>query len=283
MELEQLAFIHTNSISAITRIFSFKTGLRVTGFVFLILFMTGCASPLYRWTVHTSSTPLSPPSDLASLEHEAMALFTPLATTPLLRGDEAGLGLYLAETIKKLAPAWKIIDEHQTIGLINRHGLTEEYTRLRQGADQSHILDRDLLQKIGQSIGARYVLQPRLVYISQTMTDRVEAPIAPILILQTRSAVMRISLQLWDTVSGEPIWSSVAESALQGETMGLKPMFIKDVARAAFGSMLTDLLTRKTSSKYSRRTQFLDNLIHEKNDSEPDGKLNRGQNEGSGK
>jgi len=47
--------------------------------------------------------------------------------------------------------------------------------------------------------------------------------------------------------------------------------------------MLTDLLTRKTSSKYTRRTQFLDNLIHEKNDSEPDEKLDRGQDEGSGK
>lgn len=249
-----------------THIFSFRTEIGLTGLVFLILFMTGCVSIQSRWVVSTTSTPFSSSLDLASLEQETVALFTPLAPTPLLRGDEAGLGLYLAESINKIAPTWKIINEQQTIALINRHGLAEDYTRLRQGADQSHILDRELLQKIGKNIGARYVFQPRLAYISQTMTDRLEAPITPFLILQTRSAVMRISLQLWDTESGEPLWSSVAESVVLSETASLEPIFIKDVARAAFGGMLTDLLTRKTSSKYTRLNQFLDSLIQEKNE-----------------
>jgi hypothetical protein len=266
MELQQSAFIRAGGIGNMTHPFFLRTEIRVAGLVLLILFITGCESLQPRWTVRTTSTLFSSPSDLASLEQEAVALFTPLAPAPLLRGDEAGLGLYLAESIKKVAPAWKIIDEQQTIGLINRHGLREEYTRLRQGADQSHILDRELLQKIGKSIGARYVLQPRVAYISQTMTNRLEAPVAPFLILQTRSAVMRLSLQLWDTVSGEPIWSSAAESAVLNETASLDPMFIKDAARAAFGSMLTDLLTRKTSSKYTRLDQFMDNLTHEKNE-----------------
>ncbi|MDV6343923.1 hypothetical protein [Nitrosomonas sp. Is37] len=250
----------------IFNIFSFQTKIKVAGFVFLIFFMTGCVSIQPRWEVRTTSTLFSSPSDLVSLEQEAVALLTPLAPTPLLRGDEAGLGLYLAESIKKIAPAWKIMDEQQTIALINRYGLTEEYTRLRQGIDQSHILDRKLLQKIGKSLGARYVFQPRLAYISQTMTDRFEAPVTPFLILQTRSAVMRLSLQLWDTMSGEPVWSSAAESVVLGETASLEPMFIKDAARVAFGGMLTDLLTRKTSSKYTRLNRFLDRLIQEKDE-----------------
>lgn len=245
---------------------SFQKEIKVTGFILVILFMTGCGSLQPRWTVRTSSTLVSSPSVLASLEQEAVALFTPLAPTPLLRGDEVVLGFYLAEAIQKIAPNWKVIDQQQTIGLINRHGLMEEYTRLRQGADQSHILEQALLQKIGEHVGARYVFQPRLAYISQTMTDRFEAPAVPVLILQTRSAVMRIFLQLWDTVSGEPIWSSVAESVVLSETASLEPMFIKDAARAAFGSMLKDLLTNKTSSEYTRLNQFLENLIYEKNE-----------------
>lgn len=247
-------------------IISSQAEIKVTGFILVILFMTGCGSLQPRWTVRTSSTPVSSPLVLASLEEDAVALFTPLAPTPLLRGDEAVLGLYLSEAIQKMAPNWKVIDQQQTIGLINHHGLAEEYTRLRQGADQSHILERELLQKIGEHIGARYVFQPRLAYISQTMTDRFEAPAAPVLILQTRSAVMRLSLQLWDTVSGVPIWSSAAESVVLSETASLEPMFIKDAARAAFGSMLKDLLTNKTSSEYTRLNQFLENLIYEKNE-----------------
>lgn len=242
--------------------------IRVAGLILFILFMTGCGSIQPRWVVHTSSTQISSSTDLANLEQETMALFTPIASTPLLRGDEAGLGLYLAEAIEKIAPNWKIMSEQQTIGLINRYGLTEEYARLRQGVDQNHILERELLQKIGERIGARYVLQPRLAYISQTMTNRLEAPVTPFLIFQTRSAVMRLSLQLWDAMSGEPIWFSVAESAVLNETASLEPMFLKDAARAAFGSMLTDLLTRKTSSEYTRLNQFLDNLVQEKNEGE---------------
>ena len=259
-------------------VFRFRSGTEV-GFVLFFLFMTGCASSPHTWTVRTSSTPFPPSSDLASIEQEAVALFTPLAT-PALRGNEAGLGRYLDGTIKKVAPTWKIIDEQQTISLINGHGLAGEYARLHEGAEQSHILDRELLQKIGKSIGARYVFQPRLAYISQTMTDRWNIPLIDVLISQTRSAHMRLSLQLWDTMSGELIWSSAAETALQSEAVTQEPVFIEDAARITLGSMLADLLNRKTSSRYTGLNQFLDNLIHKKNDSESGEKPDQEQNEG---
>ena len=232
-------------------VFRFRSGTGTgVGLVLLVLFMTGCASSPHTWTVRTSSTPFPPSSDLASIGQEVVALFTPLAPPPL-RGNEAGLGLYLDGAIKKVAPTWKIIDEQQTINLINRHGLAGEYARLREGAEQSHILDRELLQKIGKSIGARYVFQPRLAYISQTMTDRWKIPVVDVRILQTRSAHMRLSLQLWDTVSGELIWSSAAETALQSEAVTQDPVFIEDAARITLGSMLADLLNRETSSRYT--------------------------------
>lgn len=264
MDLQRSACIRGGGIDDMVHIFSFQTKIRVAGLIFLILFMAGCGSVQPRWVVRTTSTLFSSSSNPTGLEGEVVALFTPLASTSS-RGDEAVLSLYLAESIKKIAPTWRIMDEQQTIALINRHGLTEEYTRLRQGVDQSHILNRELLQKIGKSIEARYVLQPRLAYISQTMTDRLDAPVTPFVILQTRSAVMRLSLQLWDTISGEPVWSSAAESVVVDETASLEPMFIKDAARAAFGGMLVDLLTKKTSSEYSRLNHFLGSLIQEEN------------------
>ena len=71
----------------------------------------------------------------------------------------------LMASSRKSFRTWKIRDEQQTINLINRYRPAGEYARLREGGEQSHILDRELLQKIGKSIGARYVFQPRLAYI----------------------------------------------------------------------------------------------------------------------
>jgi len=236
------------------------------GLVLLILLMAGCAtSPDNTWTVRTSSTllPRSSNLDLVNIEQEAVGLLTPLAP-PALRGNEVALSRYLDDIIKKIFPTWRVIGEQQTINLINRYGLAGEYARLRESGEQSHILDRELLQKIGKSIEARYVFQPRLAYFLQTMTDRLKLPPFDILLVQTRSAHMRLSLQLWDTMSGELIWASAAETALQSEAVTQDPVFVEDAARITWGSMLSDLLNGKTSSRYTRMNQFLDDLLSEK-------------------
>ena len=246
------------------------------GLILLIVLITGCASPPDRWTVRTSSTLVPPSSDLVNMEQEAVGLLTPLAT-PALRGNEAALSRYLGDIIKKVVPTWKVVDEQQTINLINRHGLAGEYRHLRESGEQSHVLDRELLQKIGRSIEARYVFQPRLAYLLQNMTDRLTLPPLDILILQTRSAHMRLSLQLWDTMSGELIWSSAAETAVQSEAATQDPVFIEDVARITWGSMLADLLNGKTSSRYTRLNEFLENLLSEKTDKTQRGDSYQGQ------
>lgn len=97
--------------------------------------------------------------------------------------------------------------------------------------------------------------------------------------VQTRSAHMRLSLQLWDTRSGELIWSSAAETALQSEAATQDPVFMEDAARITWGSMLSDLLNGKTSSRYTRLNQFLDNLLSEKTDKTRRGESGQGQAE----
>jgi hypothetical protein len=109
------------------------------------------------------------------------------------------------------------------------------------------------------------------------MTDRLNLPPLNILMLQTRSAHMRLSLQLCDTMSGELIWSSAAETALQSEAATQDPVFIENAARITWGSMLSDLLNGKTSSRYTRLNQFLDNLLPEKTNKTGRGESDQGQ------
>ena len=230
--------------------------------VVLLLFTTGCAGSLYGWTVRTTSTVLSPSSAAASLPQETVAVLTPLSVASL-RGNEAGMGQYLVDVIRKVAPHWSIVSERQAISLINENGLAGHYERMRSAAELSHVLDRDSLRTIAEALGARFIFQPRLAFFQQTMTDRWTVPAVNVLAAQTRSATMRLSLQLWDAKSGELVWSSAAETNLQSEAVSQDPVFMGDVARVTFGSMLSDLLNRRTGSKYTPLNQVLDLLIDE--------------------
>ena len=245
-----------------TRSLRFRSWVAV-GLCCLTLFVTGCAGTNYGWTVRTTSTALSPSTEPAKLAQGTFAVLTPLSVASL-RGNEAGMGQYLGDVIKKVTPNLKVVDEREAISLINEKGLAEEYNRMRSELELTHILNRDILRKIGEALNSRYVFQPRLAYFTQQMLDRWEVPGISVKFSRTRSATMRLSLQLWDSETGELLWSSTAESNFQSEAVSLDPVFIEDVARVTFGSMLADLLNRKTTSKYTPYDKVLDLLILEK-------------------
>ena len=130
---------------------------------------------------------------------------------------------------------------------------------MRTDFEQTNILEAATLRKLGAAIEARYVFQPRLGAFSQTMTERWKP--MDVRIVQTRSSILRLSLQLWDTHTGEPVWSSVAEAILSSEVVLQDPVFLEDAARIALGSVVTDLLQGKTASTYTPLTDFLNELI----------------------
>lgn len=144
---------------------------------------------------------------------------------------------------------------------INQKGLAVEYTRMRVDAELSYVLDRESLRKIGLAVGARYVFQPRLAAFVQAMTDRWTFPGLGVLLMQTRTADLRVSLQLWDTNTGELLWVSMAEGTLQSEAASRDYVYLEDAARVALGSMIADLLNRKTASTYTPLNKLVDSLI----------------------
>jgi hypothetical protein len=232
------------------------------GLFLSLLGATACSGSFYTWTMRTSSTPFPASFQSASLGQHAIALLTPLSL-PALRGTELGISQYLGQIISQVAPTWKVVGEQETVNLINRHGLTEEYARMCAGAEQSHILGREPLRKIGHALGVRYVFQPRLIALSQTMTDRWTFPVAGVLFTQTRSSTVRLAVQLWDIETGELIWGSLAETNLQGEAVSQDPVFVEDAVRVTLGGIMADFLNRKTSSKYTPLNQFLNDLMKE--------------------
>lgn len=239
----------------------------------LIFLLAGCSSSLYGWHVRTNSSPPSPSFNQTVLAQEPVAIFGALAQPGLL-GTEIGMDAILAQVLSKVAPQMKVIPPITMLSRINGNGLADEYTRMKTDALQSNILDRGSLQKLGKAIGARYVFQPRLMAFTQLMTERwkLKFPGLDIRITETRSSVMRVSLQLWDVESGALHWAALAETALQSEAVAEEPVSFDHAARVTLGSLISDLLNRKTASTYDPLDQFIDQLIQlpkGKNDEAP--------------
>ena len=228
--------------------------------VFVLVVMTGCSSSIYGWQVRTNSTPFSPSFDPGSLGQEPVAVLGAL-TMPGLRGNEVGLDFMLGEVLHRVAPQIHIINQQQTISQINQQGLAAEYNQMRVDAEQSHILDRDPLKKVGMAIGARYVFQPRLASFTQTMYDRWTFPGFGVVVSQTRQSNLRMSVQLWDAKTGELVWASMAEGTMQSEAFAKDPVYLEDTIRVTLGSIVADFLNRKTASTYTPLNKIVDELI----------------------
>jgi hypothetical protein len=228
--------------------------------LWILASLAGCSSSIYGWQVRTSSTAFAPSFDPASLGQEPVAVLGAL-TMPGLRGNEVGLDFMLGEVLHRVAPHIHIVSPQQTISQINRESLAVEYTQMRTDAEQSHILNREPLKKVGTAVGARYVFQPRLASFTQTMYDRWTFPAFGVVISQTRQSNLRMSLQLWDTKNGELLWASMAEGTMQSEALAKDPVYLEDVVRVTMGSIVADFLNRKTASIYTPLNKIVDELI----------------------
>jgi len=228
--------------------------------VLLSICMAGCGQSLYGWQVRTNSTPVAPSFDRAPIDQMRVAIL-PTLSTGLLQGTAAGMSQYLDQTLKTLTPTWKVVTEQEALTRINMQGLGMDYVRMRSDAEQSHLLIRQPLAKIGAALGVRYIFQPRLAAFTQTMTERWKFPGLDLRLVETRSSLLRLSLQLWEAESGELIWSSAAETIMENEALSQDPVFLEDAVRLTFGSLVSDFLNRRTASKYTPLNEVLNTLV----------------------
>lgn len=233
---------------------------RGASLVLLCMCAAGCGGSLYGWQVRTSSTPVASAFDQMPGTEKRVAILSTLSSGALI-GSAVGMSQYLGDVITKVAPNWTVLSEQKTLTGINKQGLGEEYVRMRWEAEQSHFLNRDMLRKLGEGLGVQYVFQPRLGAFTQTMVDRVEFPGFKVRISQTRSSLLRVALQLWDTRSGELIWSAMAETVMESEAISQDPVFLEDAVRLTFGSLMSDFLNRWTASKYTPLNEALNALV----------------------
>ncbi len=182
--------------------------------IWLIL-LAGC-TPLSMWDTHVTSTAKPEWFGITELTWKPVATLGPV-TPAGLQGFSPFLSNALTAAISEASPSIKGIPNYETVNIINRQGLTAEYTELISGFVRSGILERDRLKRLGSALDARYVLLPGLTDFNQVLIDRFE--IIGLKMVRNRVVTLRLWLQLWDTETGEIVWESTGESTTVSELL----------------------------------------------------------------
>ncbi len=237
----------------------FARSATCAGLLYLCLMLSGCPGAEYLWEVRTASTTRPPSFNPAVFEQQPVAVLVALPA-PGLHGNEVSLTLSLSRSLEQVEPNWKLVSPQEAATRINQQGLAAEYTRMRTDYDRSDIMDREPLRKIGTALGARYIFQPRLAAFTQALYDRWEFPGLNVKVLRTRASILRVSLQLWDTETGQLIWASAAEAAFQEEALFDEPVYLHEAGLVAWGSIISDLKNGRTAFRYTPTDALLDAL-----------------------
>lgn len=141
--------------------------------------------------------------------------------------------LYLA--IIKNAEGLHVLSPDDLKNSINKHGLGTELQQMFREYRETSVLRKDILMRIGEAAGARYIILPRLLRFQSETFDR--ANIAGISFLRTRQSSVDIYAQIWDTKTGEAIWEGASEGTIASEVLRGRPASFMAVAANACESL----------------------------------------------
>jgi len=207
----------------------------------VLLISAGCASAppteaRYSWTFYSS-----PAISAETFSGQSIAIlptssieFDP--TQEIYRETLAG-SLYMA--LIKYSDGPRILSLDAMQSSINKNELWKDFKLMYSEYKETAVLRKDLLSKIGQAVGARYVILPRLLRFQTETFDR--AVVLGISFLRTRQSSVDIHAQIWDTVTGEVVWQGASEGTIASEVVRGRPASFMAVSANACESLTSKM------------------------------------------
>jgi hypothetical protein len=193
------------------------------------VFMGGCALPQTFPAIQEQRLTLGP----GDLESQGVAFITPSTVTGQEEEKQA-LALVFAHVLQSERGGINVVTLPESLNAINKAGLSDDYKRMYDEYRDTGLFKRDMLKRIGELTGARYAAQIKLQGFSQTAKERFGA--LGFRIVETRSANVRLFLQIWDTRDGTIAWEGMQEMLYAREAITEKPITLQvAVERAAKG------------------------------------------------
>jgi hypothetical protein len=152
---------------------------------------------------------------LGDLEDHGLAFITPTSVTGQEQ-DRQSVAFLFARVLEEERPDVPVTSLAETLGAINEAGFLDEYKQMFAYYKDTGILPADVLKKIAQVTGRRYIAMLQMAAYSNTSSGRVR--IFGVRFVVTKSATLRLFNQIWDSETGKIAWEANQEITVSYET-----------------------------------------------------------------
>jgi len=204
--------------------------------LWVVVGLAGCGTVADQIVPTTLSQTSSLEPD--SLSRYRLAFLTPSSVTGQEQ-DRQSLALYFTETLRAQRPSIPVVSLSETLGLVNRAGLADDYRKMFDDYAETGIFARAPLEKIGRAVGARYFAQLKLAGFSQDTYERFS--LLGFRLFQTLHANLRLYLQIWDSETGTIAWEGSEELNYSYDSSAARPVTFRLVVEEAARHLIARL------------------------------------------
>jgi len=201
------------------------------------LLLTSCIGVFTQWGDETSLAWKAQTFEFQSLEGKRVAVLNALVGMGL-EGYRHQVSQSLSQALGKGNYSFQLISPQVTNNQLNREGLAREVSAMASDYSQSGILNLATLHHMARTLEWDYVIQPSMAEFRQVLDTRLR--FFGLRVFQTRITNLRLSLQLWDTRSGEIVWESSGEGTMAGEDVRDVLIPFGDITQKLWSDILTD-------------------------------------------
>jgi hypothetical protein len=203
-----------------------------------VLMAVGCAGPLKQWGDQV--TMVKSPTVTWGEDDGKIGVLNAVVNF----GSEAysaSVARSLSDTLLSNGQKDKVVPVADTLSGINRNGLAGDHAAMMAEYTRTGILNKLILNDIGQAVNARYIILPSMAMFTQTTSGRMSVPILGIRLFQTRISYIRLSAQVWDTMTGDMVCDASGEATMAIEDVREQRVTLEEVAGRLWRRMLDEM------------------------------------------
>jgi len=165
-----------------------------------------------------------------------LAFITPSTVTGQ-EEDKQTLAFAFANAMQEKRPDIRLVTLPETISAINVANITEDYKLMYVDYRDTGVFKRELLKKVGDVTGTRYLAQLKLSDFSQNSKSRFT--LFGFRVLQTKEATIRIFFQIWDSSDGTIAWEGTEEMSYSWDTGSEKPVTFRKIVEKTAQNLIS--------------------------------------------
>jgi len=203
---------------------AWKINKKIIGYGLCImpLWLSGCGSV----QIHDSTQHQVINLSTTDLRTYGLAFLTPSTPTGQ-EEDKQALALGFAEVLRELRPEVCFVSLPEALGSINRSSFSEAYRNMYEEYRNTGILKKEIINKIGAELNARYLLQLNLANFKQETNNRFG--LLGYRLIDTKMANIRLFVQIWDAQTGNIAFEAIQELNYSDDTMSDRPISFRQI------------------------------------------------------